>query len=115
MLAYPVNLEPDTNGTVLATFPDVPEAHTFGDDEDEALARAVDALEAGLSLYVELRRPIPLPSRPKRRQKTVSLSALAEAKVRLYTVMRESGYGDERVWRWEGGTGSAPQRTPAPD
>jgi predicted RNase H-like HicB family nuclease len=33
------------NGTILAGFPDVPEAHTFGDDRDEALARAVDANE----------------------------------------------------------------------
>ncbi len=33
MLVYPVEFELDTNGTVLVTFPDVPEAVTFGDDE----------------------------------------------------------------------------------
>ena len=31
MLAYPVVLEPDDNGTLLVTFPDVPEAVTFGE------------------------------------------------------------------------------------
>ncbi|MCC2665482.1 MAG: type toxin-antitoxin system HicB family antitoxin [Geminicoccaceae bacterium] len=45
MLAYPVVLEPDDNGTLLVTFPDVPEAVTFGEDEGDALKRAVDALE----------------------------------------------------------------------
>jgi len=49
MLRYPVILERDSNNTILVGFPDVPEAHTFGDDEDEALMHAVDALESALS------------------------------------------------------------------
>ncbi len=53
MFDYPVNLTPD-DGTVLVTFPDVPEAITFGMDEDEALLQAVDALETALSFYVKL-------------------------------------------------------------
>ena len=44
MIKYPVRLEPDTNETVLVSFPDIPEAHTFGEDDQEALVRAVDAL-----------------------------------------------------------------------
>ncbi len=36
MLAYPVKLEADDNRTVLVTFPDVPEAITFGADEAES-------------------------------------------------------------------------------
>jgi hypothetical protein len=43
MFDYPVILTPD-DGTVLVTFPDVPEAITFGADTDEALMYAVDAL-----------------------------------------------------------------------
>jgi antitoxin HicB len=46
MLQYPVKLEPDTNGTMRVSFPDFPEVNTFGDDEDDAMARAVDALGA---------------------------------------------------------------------
>ncbi len=29
MVKYPVTLKLDTNGTLLVSFPDVPEAHTF--------------------------------------------------------------------------------------
>ena len=48
MFDYPVILTQD-GATVLVTFPDVPEAITFGADEDEALLQAVDALETALS------------------------------------------------------------------
>ena len=47
MLAYPVLLE-DDDGAVLATSPDFPELTTFGDDREEATARAVDALEEAI-------------------------------------------------------------------
>ena len=59
MFDYPVDLTPEENGTVLVTFPDVPEAITFGADEDEALLLAVDALETGLSFYLDARKPLP--------------------------------------------------------
>lgn len=36
MLRYPARLERDTNGTILVSFPDVPEAHTFGEDSQRA-------------------------------------------------------------------------------
>jgi antitoxin HicB len=87
MLRYPVKLKPDTNGTILATFPDVPEAVTFGEDEAEALARAADALETALSMYISDRRAIPEPS-ARRRQKHVQVPALTEAKILLYELMR---------------------------
>jgi antitoxin HicB len=61
---YLVTLTPDDD-TVLVTFTDVPEAITFGADEDEALLQAVDALETGLSFYIEARRPLPVASAPQ--------------------------------------------------
>ena len=64
MFDYPVTLNPD-GGTVLVTFADVPEAITFGADEDEALLNAVDALETGLSFYVDARLPCPLSASPR--------------------------------------------------
>jgi antitoxin HicB len=87
MLRYPVRLEHDTNGTVLVGFPDVPEAHTFGDDREEALARAVDALETALIGYIEDRQAIPQPS-PFKRGPYATLPALTEAKLALYSAMR---------------------------
>jgi len=74
MFDYPVTLTPD-DGTVLVTFVDVPEAITFGADEDEALLNAIDALETGLSFYVGSRKPLPVASQPTVNQKTVRASA----------------------------------------
>ena len=61
MLRYPVKLSRDTNDTVLVDAPDIPEAHTFGEDREEALLRAPDAIESALMCYIDLRRDIPKP------------------------------------------------------
>jgi antitoxin HicB len=89
MFDYPVVLTPD-EGTWLVTFPDVPEAITFGTDEDEALLQAVDALETALSMYVDARRPLPVPSAAEGRP-TVRPSALECAKLGVYSAMVEQG------------------------
>lgn len=91
MFDYPVTLTPDDNGTVLVTFADVPEAITFGADADEALLQAVDALESALAFYVDARQPLPVPSKPKRGQKTVRPGALEGAKLGVYQAMTEQG------------------------
>ena len=90
MFDYPVNLTLDDNDTVLVTFPDVPEAITFGKDEDEALLHAVDALETAMSFYVDARRPLPVPS-PANGRPTVSPSPLECAKMGVYKAMTEQG------------------------
>jgi antitoxin HicB len=91
MLRYPVRLRPDTNDTILVSFPDFPEAHTFGDDRTEALARAADLLKDVLADYIDTRRDIPDPSKARRRDRLVTLPVLTEAKVGLYREMRASG------------------------
>jgi antitoxin HicB len=104
MLAYPVELTPDTNGTLLVTFPDFPEATTFGEDEADALLRAVDALETVLAARIEDREDIPLPSAPAGRP-SVALPALTAAKVLLYRAMREAGVRKADLARrlgWQG-------------
>jgi antitoxin HicB len=80
MLNYPATLTKD-GGTFLVTFRDVPEAITFGADKEEALLKAVDALETGLSFYVDSRIPLPLPSKAKKGEITVSPTALECAKL----------------------------------
>lgn len=92
MYLYPAKLEPDTNGTLLVTFPDVPEAITFGVDMKDALRRASEALEAGLSFYVERNADLPVASRPRgKNQRLVGISALGDAKLQLYAALRTSG------------------------
>ena len=90
MFDYPVTLTPD-GSTVLVTFADVPEAITFGTDEDEALLQAVDALESGLSFYLDARQPLPVASKPERGQETVRPSAMECAKLGVYQAMTEQG------------------------
>ena len=89
MTQYPVTLEPDDNGSILVSFPDIPEAVTHGDNEADALIHAQDALITALMIYIEDRRTTPRPSVPRRRQRVVTLPVLAEAKVILSDAMIE--------------------------
>ncbi|MHB8763922.1 MAG: type II toxin-antitoxin system HicB family antitoxin [Deferrisomatales bacterium] len=90
MFDYPVVLAEQPEGGFVATFPDVPEAVTQGEDADEALLYAVDALEAALSFYVEGRKPLPEPSAAEGRP-TVRPSALDCAKLGVYREMLAQG------------------------
>ncbi len=91
MMHYRVVLKRASNGTVVATFPDVPEAHTVGNDEAQALARAPDALETALAIYVDERRDLPRPARPRKGQRAVTLPPMAAAKLAIYQAMRDQG------------------------
>ena len=82
MLRYPVSLTTE-GGQVLVDFLDLP-AHTYGYDEGEAFARAVDALTTMIGAYMRHRQPIPAPSAPKHGGPTVPLPPLLVAKVELY-------------------------------
>ena len=91
MFDYPVNLDPQPDGGFVVTFPDIPEALTQGEDREEALLYAVDALETALSFYVDSRRRLPVPSKAKRGQSVVHPSALESAKLAIYCEMVEQG------------------------
>ncbi len=87
-----MTLAPDDNGTVLVTFPDLPEAVTFGKDREDALARAVDAIETALMGAMAAREDILVPKSVDGAD-YVALPALASAKVALYQAMRAEGVG----------------------
>ena len=94
---YPVEFERDTNGTILVSFPDFPEAHTFGEDNEDALVRAVDALETVIQGYMADRRPIPPPSPGYNHN--VRLPTQAMVKVLLYQVMLEKRISKSKLAR----------------
>ncbi len=98
-LEYPVRLIPDDNNTVRVEFPDFPEAHTFGDDKEEALARAVDALETVIEAYIRERRPIPPPRAGRSNAATVALPPIAGVKVGLYLDMLHQGLTKSAIAR----------------
>ena len=95
MLSYPIELEDDA-GTVLATSPDFPELTTFGDDRDEALARASAALEEAIAARIRAGQEVPSPSRGKVR---AALPTLTAVKLILYRGMRDQGIGKAELGR----------------
>jgi len=97
MLRYPVKLEREGR-RLLVSFPDLPGVHTFGARREEALARAVDALETMLMGIISDREEIPLPSAVRGRS-FVELPALTEAKILLYRRMRGLGVGKAELAR----------------
>jgi antitoxin HicB len=90
-LNYPVMLEPAEEGGFVVSFPDVPEAHTQGEDEGEALLRGVDALETALEFYVDDNRDLPRPSHPVQDQPIVRPCAQTAIKLGVYQAMRDEG------------------------
>ncbi len=95
MLRYPVLLD-DDDGTMLVTSPDFPELTTFGDDRDEAIARAADALEEAIAARIAARQDIPEPSAGEERVKVPTLTAL---KAMLYQGMLNQRIGKAELAR----------------
>jgi antitoxin HicB len=82
-MQYPVTLARDDNETILVSFPDFPEAHSYGDDAADALAHAQDALATVIDAYIKDKREVPRPSARVARH-YVTVPALIEAKLALY-------------------------------
>ncbi len=96
MFAYPIRLTKDDNGTYLATSRDYPELTTLGDDRDDALLHAVDALEEAIAGRIADREDVPPPPRGRN---LVPLPTQTALKVLLYQAMREQGVGKAQLAR----------------
>ena len=96
-LSYRVVLTPDDNDTVMVTCPDLPEATTFGEDEAEALLRAVDAVEEALAARMAKREKVPAPTAGKGHR--VTLPALTTLKVELYRAALADGVRKAEIAR----------------
>jgi antitoxin HicB len=97
-MQYPVTLARDDNETILVSFPDFPEAHSYGDDAADALAHAQDALATVIDVYIKDKRKVPRPSTRAARH-YVTVPALIEAKLALYEAMRGAGVGKAELAR----------------
>jgi antitoxin HicB len=87
-LRYPAQFKAAEEGGFVVTFPDIPEAITQGEDEEDARLHAADVLESAIDGYIEDGIPIPAPSKLKRGQHLVELPASYAAKVLLLNEMR---------------------------
>ena len=102
MFAYPIKLEADDNGTVLATCKDFPELATFGDDNDDALLHAVDALEEAIAARIANREEIPQPSKGRH---VVALPTQTAVTAIVYQSMHDVGVNKAELARrlaWHG-------------
>jgi antitoxin HicB len=96
---YPAHVRRDRGGFYLVTFPDLPRCATDGRSIAEAMAEAADALEEAVAHRIREGHDIPPPSRPKKGQRTVSLSAQMSAKAALYLATRAAGVSNSELAR----------------
>lgn len=94
---YPYRLERQQNGWWLVRFPDVPEALTEGESEDEARANADDCLIAALEGYMKLGHALPRPSTAHARDGRVVLPSLMTAKLAVYDTIRARGWSKSKL------------------
>ena len=90
LYAYPARLK-RYPGTIIVTFPDLPEAITEGKDRAEAFVQASDCLDVALLFRLKDEKEVPEPSAPKRGEVVVPASPQVAGKVAFALAFRESG------------------------
>ena len=88
---YPARLQKDKAGFFLVTFPDFPEAATDGEDLEESLHNAADALEEAIAGRINRGERIPRPGPVKTRQQRIPVPAQIAVKAALYMAVKDAG------------------------
>jgi antitoxin HicB len=96
--AYPYELLAQPEGGFTVIFPDVPEAITQGETEDEAGAMAEDALVTALSFYTDRAELLPHPS-PADGRPLAYVPPLVAAKLALHDAMLTAGVSNVALAR----------------
>lgn len=93
MLYFNALFEPDLkDGGFVVTFPDLKWGVTQGDNEEEAMDMAADAVEMIVRHCIEHGEQLPYPSKLRgKKLRAVHLPALQTAKAELYMAFKESG------------------------
>lgn len=93
MLGFPVILTPDDNDTLLVTSPAFPELVSFGDDREQALAHAREAIEEAIGARMSASGDLPFALDPQAElpgcaDAVVRVSPLTSIKALLYVAAR---------------------------
>lgn len=96
-MRYAIRLRKDSNGTFLVTVPDLPDAITFGETQEDAKLQAVDAIETAMMARMTDREVIPEPQATGRYY--VELRPAVSAKVALWNAMLKQGLGKAALAR----------------
>lgn len=86
-MLYPAIFEKEDSGLYAVSFRDIPEAITCGDNYEDALVMAKDALVTAMDFYFEDKRSVPLPSEAKDDEVLIELPPSVAAKVMLLNEM----------------------------
>jgi predicted RNase H-like HicB family nuclease len=87
MYNYAIRFEKDETPGLAVFCRDLPEFHSYGDDEQHALTEAVDGIETALSIYVDQRRKIPEATAAETGEHVVVLPAVTVTKIALWNEM----------------------------
>ena len=100
---YPVVLKPDDNDTIMASVPDVPGVHSYGEDEADAIDHVREALIVMFSAIMDDNEDIPVPGKIGRGIAVVSLPTLVASKLMIYNAMKDQGVTRSELARRLGG------------
>jgi antitoxin HicB len=96
---YRAAFEPGDEGSVVVTFPDVPEAITQGADERDARIQATDALATALLTYLAAGRSLPKARARGDGLKAVTVAAADAAKLAVIEAFQSSGLSKSELAR----------------
>ncbi len=92
MFNFAVKLEHDVaTDSYVASCRDLPLFNAAGDTVEDALFDSIGGLIAAISIEMDARRPIPVPSEPESGEHVVNLPVLVVLKSALYNAMIETG------------------------
>ena len=87
---YAIGLKRAPEGGYVATCRDLPSLVTQGDDRDDALVQASDAMDEVFATMMKLGLDFPAPTSPRRGERLVSPPVETVAKAALYVALREA-------------------------
>ena len=96
---YPVMLTAADEGGYVVTCRDLPPLVTQGEDEQDALAQAVDAMDEAFATCMIDGIDFPEPSKARRRERLVAPPAETVAKAALRVAMRQAGISKRQLAR----------------
>ena len=88
---YPVLLKSSDEGGYVVTCRDLPQLITQGEDRQDALEQAADAMDEVFATYMIEGIDFPEPTKARRGEHLVAPPAETMAKAALYIAMREAG------------------------
>ncbi|PWF54647.1 type II toxin-antitoxin system HicB family antitoxin [Massilia glaciei] len=86
-MQYPARFAPDEDGGFVVTFRDIAEAITQGEDLEDAMMMAKDALVTAMDFYFDDKRTVPPPSPAQEDEALVTLPSSVAVKVLLLNEM----------------------------